>query len=76
VRERKADHVAVYPLSPPVGEAIVAYLKHGRPQTKLRQLFLGCRAPYIPLTEAGVSVRRAGSHTVWHTCAQRLVDSR
>jgi site-specific recombinase XerD len=88
VRERKADHVAVYPLSPLVGEAIVAYLKHGRPQTKQRQLFLRCQAPYVPLThqgvshrashylrKAGVSVRRAGSHTLRHTCVQRLVDS-
>jgi len=88
VRERKADHVAVYPLSPLVGEAIVAYLKHGRPQTKERCLFLRCQAPYVPLThqavsqcasrylrKAGVSVRRAGSHTLRHTCVQRLADS-
>ena len=88
IRERKADHIAVYPLSPLVGEAIVAYLKHGRPQTKQRQLFLRCQAPYVPLThqavsqcasrylrKAGVSVRRAGSHTLRHTCVQRLADS-
>jgi integrase/recombinase XerD len=88
VRERKADHFAVYPLSPLVGEAIVAYLKHGRPQPKERCLFLRCQAPYVPLThqavsqcasrylrKAGVCVRRAGSHTLRHTCVQRLVDS-
>src|SRR5215813_12758101 len=55
VRERKADHFAVYPLSPLVGEAIVAYLKHGRPQTKERCLFLRCQAPYVPLTHQAVS---------------------
>jgi len=88
VRERKADHVAVYPLSPLVGEAIVAYLKAGRPQTQHRFLFLRCLAPHVPLThaavsgrashylrKAGVPVRRAGSHTLRHTCVQRLVDS-
>src|SRR5262249_32931407 len=86
VRERKADHVAVYPLSPLVGEAIVAYLKGGRPQTEHRFLFLRCLAPHVPLThaavsgrashylrKAGVPVRRAGSHTLRHTCVQRLV---
>lgn len=88
VRERKADHVAVYPLSPLVGEAIVAYLKGGRPQTEHRCLFFRHLAPHVPLThaavsgrashylhKAGVSVRRAGSHTLRHTCVQRLVDS-
>lgn len=88
VRERKADHAAVYPLSPLVGEAIVAYLKGGRPQTEHRCLFFRHLAPHVPLThaavsgrasrylhKAGISVRRAGSHTLRHTCVQRLVDS-
>lgn len=88
VRERKADHVAVYPLSPVVGEAIVAYLKGGRPQTADRRLFLRHLAPHHPLTheavsgrashylhKAGVTVRRAGSHTLRHACVQRLADA-
>ena len=88
VRERKADHVAVYPLSPLVCEAIVAYLKAGRPQTEHRFLLLRCLAPHVPLThaavsrrashylrKAGVPVRQPGSHTLRHTCVQRLVDS-
>ena len=88
VRERKADHSAVYPLSPVVGDAIVEYLKQGRPQTEARQLFFRHLAPHLPLThaavsgrashylhKAGVSVRRAGSHTLRHTCVQRLVDA-
>jgi integrase/recombinase XerD len=88
VRERKADHVAVYPLSPLVGDAIVDYLKRGRPRSADRQLFLRHLAPQQPLThaavsgrashylhKAGVSVRRAGSHTLRHACVQRLVDA-
>ncbi len=88
VRERKADHTAVYPLSPVVGEAIAAYLKCGRPQTEERHLFFRHLAPHQPLThaavssrashylhKAGVQVRRAGSHTLRHTCVQRLVDA-
>lgn len=88
VRERKADHFTVYPLSAVVGEAIVQYLKHGRPQTADRHLFFRPHAPHSPLTQcaasvrasyylrkAGVSVRRAGSHTLRHSCVQRLVDA-
>jgi integrase/recombinase XerD len=88
VRERKADHVAVYPLSPVVGEAVLAYLKNGRPKIADRRLFFRHLAPHRPLTsaavssrashylhEAGVPVRRAGSHTLRHTCVQRLVDA-
>ena len=88
VRERKADHVAVYPLSPVVGDAIVDYLKRGRPGYGDRRLFLRHLAPQQPLTHAavsgrashylhkvGVSVRRAGSHTLRHACVQRLADT-
>lgn len=88
IRERKADHVAVYPLSPVVGEAILDYLQHGRPAIADRHLFLRHLAPQRPLThaavssvashylhKAGIPVRRAGSHTLRHTCVQRLVDA-
>jgi integrase/recombinase XerD len=88
VRERKADHVAVYPLSPVVGEAILAYLQNGRPKIADRHLFFRHLAPHRRFTfeavssrashylhMAGVPVRRAGSHTLRHTCVQRLVDA-
>ena len=88
VRERKADHVAVYPLSPVVGEAVLAYLQSGRPKVADRHLFFRHLAPHRPLTfeavssrashylhKAGVPVRRAGSHTLRHACVQRLVDA-
>ena len=88
VHERKADHVAIYPLSPVVGEAILEYLRQGRPQTDDRHLFFRHLAPHRPFTCAGVSsrashylhkagvpVRHAGSHTLRHACVQRLVDA-
>jgi len=88
VRDRKAGHVAVYPLSPVVGEAIVAYLQRGRPPATERRLFLEQRAPHRPLRwhavsdrashylhKVGVTVRRPGSHTLRHTCVQHLVDA-
>ncbi len=88
VPERKADHSTAYPLSSVVGEAILRYVRDGRPATSERQLFLRHLAPQRPLTHAAVSSRashylhaagipvsRAGSHTLRHTCVQRLVDA-
>jgi site-specific recombinase XerD len=88
IPERKAGHSTAYPLSTIVGEAIVDYLKHGRPQTKHRHVFLRSVAPVVPigaaavsscagnhLRRAGVKVPRPGSHTLRHSCVQRLVDA-
>ena len=88
VRERKADHTTAYPLAPAVGEAIVDYLKNGRPDVSSRVLFWRHLAPRTALShsavastatkylrKAGIVVRRPGSHTLRHSCVQRLVDS-
>ena len=88
IPERKAGHSTAYPLSSAVGEAILDYLRNGRPQTSDRHLFFRATAPCLPigdaaisarcghyLHKAGVQVSRAGSHTLRHTCVQRLVDA-
>lgn len=88
VSDRKGGHNTAYPLSSVIGEAIIDYLKHGRPQTPVRHLFFTVRAPWVPLAskavslrvtnylhKAGISVGRPGSHTLRHTCVQRLVDA-
>jgi site-specific recombinase XerD len=88
VPERKAGHSSAYPLSPPVGEAVLDYLRHGRPTTNDRHVFFRALAPVRPigpaavsacagryLVAAGVKVPRPGSHTLRHTCVQRLVDA-
>ncbi len=88
VPERKAGHSTAYPLSAVVGEAILDYLQHGRPQTADRHLFFRVMAPPRPYTynaisgrvsrylhEIGSTVHRPGSHTLRHTCVQRLVDA-
>jgi integrase/recombinase XerD len=88
VPERKADHATAFPLSTIVGDAILDYLQHGRPKTPDRHVFFRSLAPYAPLTyqaiscrashylrKAGIPVSRAGSHTLRHTCVQRLVDA-
>lgn len=87
IPERKADHSTVFPLSSVVGTAVLDYLQHGRPKTADRHLFFRVLAPPRPLTheavssrasyylrKAGCDVPRPGSHTLRHTCVQRLVD--
>ena len=88
VPERKAGHSTAYPLSPIVGSAILDYVQHGRPVTRERALFFRVVAPLTPVTynvvgcqaaralqQAGIVVPRPGSHTLRHTCVQRLVDA-
>lgn len=88
VRARKAGHAGIYPLVPAVVEAVVDYLRHGRPETSERRLFFRTVAPRVPVThiivskraqhyllKAGIDVARPGSHTLRHSCAQRMVDA-
>jgi site-specific recombinase XerD len=88
VRARKAGHEATYPLAVEVGEGVVDYLQHGRPHIPDRHLFLRTVAPQGAVTarivadrathairRAAVDVARPGSHTLRHSCAQRLVDA-
>jgi integrase/recombinase XerD len=88
VPDRKAGHTTAYPLSRIVGEAVVDYLQHGRPTTSDRQVFFRVLAPRTAMTHgavstrasyylhrAGIPVPRPGSHTLRHTCVQRLVDA-
>ena len=88
VPERKAGHCTAYPLSAVVGEALINYIKHARPETDERQVFFRVTAPRAPLNwnavadrathylrKAGIQVRRPGSHTLRHTCVQRLIDA-
>ena len=71
-----------------VGEAIIDYVKNGRPASQMRALFFRAMAPYRPLAWyaisqraahylrlSGFQVSRAGSHTLRHTCVQRLIDA-
>ena len=86
VRRRKAGNHTTYPLAVSVGEAIVAYLRLGRPTSTRREVFLACVAPFDPLTcdtlshharkyiaRAGVQVERPGTHTFRYSCAQQLL---
>jgi site-specific recombinase XerD len=85
---RKAGHSTAFPLSAVAGEALVDYLRHGRPASTDRHVFFRAVAPAGPasrvavsacarhyLLQAGIAVPRPGSHTLRHTCVQRLVDA-
>jgi integrase/recombinase XerD len=88
IPERKAGHSTAFPLSPIVGEAILDYLRDGRPETTERHVFFRAVAPHEPigpaavasrarhfLLQAGIQVPRPGSHTLRHSAVQRLVDA-
>lgn len=85
---RKAGNSTTYPLSAPVGKAIIEYLQHARPTCADRHVFLTLRTPYramshwtvsgrasVYLERAGIAVHRPGSHTFRHSCVQRLVEA-
>ncbi len=89
VADRKAGHNTAFPLAGVVAEAIIDYLRLGRPDSADRALFLCSNPPFRPirfalvsqqvgkyLRKAGVAVPRAGSHTLRHSCVQRLIDAR
>jgi site-specific recombinase XerD len=72
------------PLPCDVGEAVVAYLRRGRPQTSCRKLFLSSIAPVGEISSCAVRkiVRRAciraglapiGSHRLRHTAATAML---
>jgi site-specific recombinase XerD len=88
IPERKAGHSTAFPLSAVVGEALLDYLRNGRPTTADRHVFFRAAAPRHPigaaavsslarshLLKAGVDVPRPGSHTLRHSAVQRLVDA-
>ncbi|MXY68103.1 MAG: tyrosine-type recombinase/integrase [Acidobacteriia bacterium] len=76
------------PLTDEVGTALVDYLRHGRPRSQHRRVFLGSRQPVVPLRPGAVraAFRRrvqrsgtgfpdAGTHCVRHSLAIHLLRS-
>ena len=55
VPQRKAGHWSAYPLAGVVGEAIIDYLKNGRPETTDRHVFFRTMAPRNPICSAAIS---------------------
>lgn len=86
----KGGHVCVLPMPVDVGQAIAAYLEHGRPTSEDRHLFLRSMAPIrglqpgsdgvgsivrYALQRAGVDSPHRGSHQFRHALAVRMLQS-
>jgi site-specific recombinase XerD len=88
LRPGKSRRARSVPLPHDVGQAIVAYLQSGRPQSASRQVFVRTRPPFRSLTSGAVGgiVRHAfthagiivppgiASHIFRHTVASRMVN--
>ncbi|MBI3892207.1 MAG: tyrosine-type recombinase/integrase [Candidatus Wallbacteria bacterium] len=88
VTRSKTSRCEVLPLEPTVGNAIARYLRHGRPKSQSRVVFLTLLAPHRPLSAGalyGVVHRHLlgrestnkgrGPHGLRHACARHLVES-
>ena len=86
VSSSKTGRPLFLPLTDEVGAAIIDYLRHGRPQTSHREIFLRVHAPIGTLRPGAVSdvfdsaVRRSGlpipiqgAHCLRHSLAVRLL---
>lgn len=90
ITQAKTDEPLSLPLTNEVGEALIDYLKSGRPQTTHREVFLKVRPPFSPFTEnhlyhivtywrllSGITFRspqKRGIHSLRHTLATRLLE--
>ena len=76
-----------YPLQRQVGDAILQYLKRGRPRCACRHLFVPLNPPYRPigaealwtltsrrLRATGIHCRKRGPHVLRHACATRWLQ--
>lgn len=83
--DRKAGNPIKLPLPEDTIKAIAAYIVGARPKSDQRALFLNLRAPYAPITPAGVSndirccfIRAdipASAYWLRHTYAQNLLEA-
>ena len=85
---QKTGKVIELPLLTEVGNAVIDYLKHGRPATTSSKVFISSRAPYVDATrqmvcgainriiiEAGVDIRKKhhGPHSLRHALASAML---
>lgn len=88
VQRGKRGGVQTFPLQPSVGNAILEYLEKVRPKDSARrEIFLGLRAPYGPVSRSslyrltadrlkaiGVQTAHHGPHSLRHANATRLLS--
>lgn len=82
----KGKRTSRMPVPRDVGQALATYLRHHRPSSKTRNVFLGVRAPFRPLTSGGIvhvaaralrssGISSGGAHLLRHTAASQLLRS-
>jgi site-specific recombinase XerD len=83
----KGDQCTAMPLSAEVGKALVSYLRHGRPQSTSRRVFLRLKAPFRgflrseaitslvanALARAGIKSPSKGAHQFRHALAVQML---
>ncbi len=91
LQQSKTGRLLLLPLLPEVSDALIDYLRHGRPKTESRNIFVRHLAPYEPfypnnnlptifrgaLQCAGLADRRGrkGMYLLRHTLATRLLSA-
>jgi site-specific recombinase XerD len=86
----KTGKKIILPLFAEIGNAIIDYLKFGRPKSNQRQIFLTARPPYMAFTNSNIVThivqrailksdikiknRRFGPHSLRHSLASRLLE--
>jgi integrase/recombinase XerD len=87
VQRSKRGGIQHYPIQYEVGEAILRYLRSGRPRCSCRHVFVTLRPPYRPLQSSslwqivsrrikqlGIASRYKGPHALRHACATHLLN--
>jgi integrase/recombinase XerD len=85
VRCSKTRRGRVFPLSRPVGNAVLRYITQVRPRTSHREVFLTLHGPIRPvralwaivakrLRQLGVTTTHHGPHALRHACATHLLS--
>ena len=86
VRQSKTSQPLRLPLTDPVAEALIAYLRDGRPPVAFRQVFIMAPAPLLPIKrqtvgyafrrrvqDSGLDIRYRGVHCLRHSYALHLL---
>lgn len=86
VHRAKRGGIQQFPIQYEVGEAILGYLRHGRPRSPCRNVFLTLQLPHRPLhvspmgcivrkqmKRLGINAEHRGPHSLRHACATQLL---
>ena len=89
IKMQKTQKLIELPLLVDVGNAIIGYLRYGRPNSTLQSVFLSSRAPYVGATKSCVCAainqiicqsgidtegKHHGSHSLRHSLASTLLN--